>query len=169
MRRRALGLTLGAVLLSPGIAASADEASLTGSYSGIVACDRTEDGRPGVFQLALQIRVLQEGERLHIATWTAEDEALQRKKPSLYAGKAAVADGMVSGYARVCRPDFAYEELLRILPARAEGGALSFSADTVFVTEALPGREGSLITESCRWVMVRDSAEPPELERCAPE
>lgn len=152
-----------AMLAAPALA---EELSLTGSYSGVVACERTQDGRPGVFQLQLDIRVLQEGDHLHIATWTAEDEALQRKKASLYAGKAAIADGRVSGYAQACRPDFDYIETVRILPAMPVGSDLSFSAETIFITEALPGREGSLIVESCRWVMVRENAAPPDMERC---
>ena len=150
--------------------AVADEVpTLTGSYSGTVACERTEDGRPGVFQLRLDIRIVQEGDRLHMATWTEEDEALKRRKASLYNGKAATADGRISGYVSACRPDFAYRETVRILPALATPDGLSFAADTIFVTEALPGREGRLIVESCRWVMERQSAEPPTLERCSTE
>lgn len=144
----------------------ADQPSLTGTYSGIVACDRTEEGRPGVFQLKLDIRIQQDGKALHIATWTAEDEALKRKKPSLYSGKAAIADGRVSGYAAACRPDFDYIETVRILPALPTKDGLSFIADTIFVTEALPKREGRLIVESCRWVMKRKSAERPKMDRC---
>lgn len=147
-------------------AAWADDPSLTESYSSIVACNRTEDGRPGVFQLKLDIPVLQDGSDLHIATWTAEDEQLQRRTASLYRGKAATADGRVSGYITVCRPDFAYQETVRILPALPGEDGLSFAADKIFVTEALPGREGHLILESCRWVMERSSADVPEMETC---
>ena len=143
------------------------ETSLTGSYSGVVACDRTDDGRPAAFQIPLNIRILQDGDRLHIATWTAGDVALKRRKASLYTGKAVTADGRVSGYVTACRPDFDYQELVRILPALPTEDGLSFSADTIFMTEALPGREGELIVESCRWVMVRQSADPPDMERCA--
>ncbi|MEM8729980.1 MAG: hypothetical protein AAGF79_08680 [Pseudomonadota bacterium] len=153
-------------LMALSTAAGAETPSLTGTYSGIVACDRTDDGRPGVFQLELTIRVLHDGTDLHLATWTPENEPLARHTPSLYAGKAVVADGRVSGYAQTCRPDFEYSETLRILPALAEDGGLSFAADTIFVTEALPGREGQLITESCRWVMTRQSAQTPEMETC---
>lgn len=147
--------------------ASTEEPSLTGSYSGIVACDRTENGLPGVFQLKLDIRVRQSGDRLDIATWTAEDEALQRRKPSLYTGKAASSDGRLSGFAAACRPDFAYQEMVRILPAIGTKEDMSFSADTIFVTEALPGREGHLIVESCRWVMKRTSSKLPEMQVCS--
>lgn len=158
-----------AALLLLATPAYGEELSLTGSYSGVVACERTEDGRPGVFQLRLDIRVLQENEYLHIATWTVEDETLKRKKASLYTGKAVTADGRVSGYAAACRPDFDYKEIVRILPALPTEDGLSFTADTIFVTEALPGQEGRLIVESCRWVMVRKSAEPPVMDRCASE
>ena len=151
------------------IPAHGEQTSLTGSYSGVVACDRTDDGRPGAFQLRLNIRVLQDGDRLDIATWTAKDEALKRRRPSLYTGKAATVDGRVSGYVTACRPDFDYQEAVRILPALPTKDGLSFAADTIFMTEALPGREGELIVESCRWVMVRESKDPPEMERCASE
>ncbi len=158
-----------ATLLLLATPAYSEEANLTGSYSGVVACDRTDDGRPGAFQLRLNIRVLQDGDRLDIATWTAKDEALKRRRPSLYTGKAAIADGRVSGYVTACRPDFDYEEAVRILPALPTKDGLSFSADTIFMTEALPGREGELIVESCRWVMVRENKDPPDMERCAGE
>ncbi|MEM6624261.1 MAG: hypothetical protein AAF674_18720 [Pseudomonadota bacterium] len=147
-------------------AALADAPSMTGSYSGIVACDRTEEGLPGVFQLRLDIRVIQQGDRIDIATWTAEDEELKRRTASLYTGKVAEADGRISGYATACRPDFDYQETIRILPALIDDPALGFSADTIFITEDLPGRQGRLIVESCRWVMVRQSTEMPEMERC---
>ena len=158
-----------AVLLLLAFPAYGEEINATGSYSGIVACERTEDGRPGVFQLRLDIRVLHEGDQLHIATWTAEDEALKRRKASLYKGKAVTADGRISGYVTACRPDFDYQESVRILPALPTENGLSFAAETIFITEALPGREGHLIVESCRWVMVRKSAETPTMERCASE
>ncbi len=158
-----------AVLLLLASPAFGEEINATGTYSGIVACDRTEDGRPGVFQLRLDIRVLHEGDDLYIATWTAEDEALKRRKASLYKGKAATADGRISGYVTACRPDFDYQESVRILPALPTEDGLSFAADTIFITEALPGREGHLIVESCRWVMVRESTETPTMERCASE
>ena len=154
------------VLATP---AFGEEVSLTGSYSGVVACDRTEDGRPAAFQLRLKIRVLQEGDQLHIATWTEKDEALKRRKASLYVGRAVTSDGRVSGYATACRPDFDYQETVRILPTLPTKDGLSFSADTIFITEALPGREGELIVESCRWVMTRESAGPPDMEQCAGE
>lgn len=157
---------LAAALIASSQAAYAESPSLTGTYSGIVACDRTHDGLPGVFQLNLDIRILQDGSDLYIATWTQEDEELQRKQASLYTGKASVAGEQVSGFASACRPDFDYQELVRILPATADGADLSFSAHTIFVTNALPNREGELITESCRWVMTRKSAEPPEMETC---
>ncbi len=145
----------------------AEAPSLTGTYSGAVACERTENGLPGVFLLNLDIRVHQNGDRLDIATWTAEDEALQRRTASLYAGKAAVANGQVSGYVAACRPDFEYIETIRILPTASTTEDFSFAADTIFVTEALPGREGHLIVESCRWVMTRTSTEVPEMETCS--
>ena len=158
-----------AVLLLLAFPAYGEEINATGSYSGIVACERTEDGRPGVFQLRLSIRVLHEGDQLQIATWTAEDEALKRRKASLYRGKAVTADGRFSGYVTACRPDFDYRETVRIPPALPTEDGLSFAAETIFITEALPGREGHLIVESCRWVMVRKSAETPTMERCAGE
>lgn len=144
----------------------ADDPSLTGNYSGVVACERTENGSPGVFLLNLDIRVRQNGDRLDIATWTAEDEALQRRTASLYSGKAAVANGQVSGYVAACRPDFEYIETIRIIPSIETTTDFSFAADTVFVTEALPGREGILIVESCRWIMTRNSTDVPEMETC---
>ena len=145
----------------------ADDPSLTGTYSGVVACERTENGLPGVFLLNLDIRVHQNGNRLDIATWTAEDETLQRRAASLYSGKAAVANGQVSGYVAACRPDFEYIETIRIVPSVKTTADFGFAADTVFVTEALPGREGYLIVESCRWVMTRNSTEVPEMEKCS--
>ena len=155
-----------AVLIAVAHPAIAEAPNLTGSYSGHVACDRTDDGVPGVFHLSLDIRVLHEGSDLNIATWTQEDEDMQRKQASLYTGKASTAGDQVSGYATACRPDFEYQEIVRILPAVSDDDALSFSAHTIFVTEALPSKEGELITESCRWVMTRTSAETPEMETC---
>ena len=155
------------VLIIAGSPVLADDPSLTGTYSGVVACERTENGLPGVFQLDLDIRVRQNGDRLDIATWTAEDEELQRRTASLYSGKVSVANGQVSGYAAVCRPDFEYIETVRIIPSVETAVDFSFAADTVFVTEALPGREGHLIVESCRWVMTRNSTEVPEMETCS--
>ncbi len=59
-------------------------------------------------------------------------------------------DGWFSGYVTACRPDFDYQESVRILPTLPTEDGLSFAADTIFITEALPGQEGRLIVESCR-------------------
>ncbi|MEM9360395.1 MAG: hypothetical protein AAGB04_29815 [Pseudomonadota bacterium] len=145
----------------------ADDLSLTGTYSGVVACERTENGLPGIFRLDLDIRVRQSGDRLDVATWTAEDEALQRRTASLYSGKAVAANGQVSGYLTACRPDFEYVETIRILPTVKTQADFGFAADTIFVTESLPGREGHLIVESCRWIMTRNSTDVPEMQTCS--
>lgn len=144
----------------------AEEPSLSGTYSGSVVCDRTENGRPGTFQLALDLRIRQDGERLDLATWSEAEVAAGTRVASLYTGKAAIADGSVSGYVMACKPDFAYDEIVRILPALPEGDTFTFAAETIFITEMLPGREGDLILESCRWAMVRTGTDVPDFEAC---
>lgn len=139
------------------------ETSLTGSYSGSVVCDRTDEGRPGIFSLDLDLRIHQRDEVLYLATQSAEGNA---GDGSLYAGKAVVADDRVSGYVTACRPSFDYQEIVRILPTVEIDGQLVFSAETVFVTEDAPGLEGRLILESCRWAMERTSSEIPAMETC---
>ena len=157
------------VLLLLAVPAKAQEASFTGTYRGLIACDRTADGRPGTFSLELDVRMLEDGDRLSLATWSAEDEASGAREPSLYDGEVRKADGRVSGYLRACAPDFDYQELIRIKPAIPDEDGFSFSADTVFVSKDLPGSEGQLMVESCRWVMKRVSSESPDMSRCDPQ
>ncbi|MBD0865573.1 MAG: hypothetical protein GDA36_08195 [Rhodobacteraceae bacterium] len=51
-------------------------AKLTGSYSGIIAGERTGNGRSGRVHLRLNTRIQQSGDHLDIATWTEGDVAL---------------------------------------------------------------------------------------------
>ncbi|MEM1112291.1 MAG: hypothetical protein AAGI11_10320 [Pseudomonadota bacterium] len=146
--------------------AGADAPDMTGTYQGVVACDRIIEGKPGTFHKQWSLRVLHRGDRLDVATWTAEEEKTGKRKASLYTGKTRVSEGRVSGYLATCRPAIEASELVRLLPARLENGALSFSADTIFVTEDLPGSPGDLIVENCRWVMDRVSTDTPVMETC---
>jgi len=85
--------------------------------------------------------------------------------PSTTAWSCVTGD-IESGFLEVCRPSFPYKELVRIFPTGTTSDEFGFSADTVFVTERLPGSKGTLVVESCRWSLDRITTEAPEIETC---
>ncbi|WP_281929559.1 hypothetical protein [Roseibium album] len=147
--------------------ANAGEAfSWTGSYEGFVACDRVMNGAPSTFGRALALHFVQDGNVLHIAT-EIDDPSLGNKA-SLYNGlvMASPAGDFTSGYLEACQSRFPYKELIRIFPASTTSDEFGFSASTVFVTDSLPGAEGALLVENCRWSATRVSREVPKIKKC---
>lgn len=159
-----------ALFLAMSTSVSAEEAfSWTGSYEGFVACDRVMNGVPSTFGRALELHFVQDGNVLHVAT-EIDDPSLG-DKASLYNGlvMASPAGDFTSGYLEACRSRFPYKELIRIFPAGTTSDKFGFSASTVFVSDRLPGAEGDLLVENCRWSATRVSGEVPKIKRCETE
>jgi len=147
--------------------AAAEGFSWTGTYEGHFVCDHVIGGAAGGFSRPFSAHIRQSGARIDMETFALISPET-KGKPSLYRGKLQEnAEGLVmSGYLEACRGRFDYKELVRIFPATASGGSFSFAADTIFVSEALPGAEGKLLVESCKWALKRTSAEVPDFETC---
>ena len=143
-----------------------DTFSWTGSYDGFVVCDHVENGVPSTFGRAFELHMVQEGDVLHIATGI--DDPTIGTGASLYHGRimASPAGDFTSGFIQSCKPRFPYKELIRIFPAGTKAETFSFSASTVFVSDSLPGSEGALVVESCRWSATRVSSDEPKIQRC---
>ena len=146
---------------------AAQPASLTGTYEGHFVCDRVISGSAGGFSRQFSAHIRQTGERIDMETFALISPET-RGKPSLYAGKLQDSAGgaVVSGYLEACKGRFDYKEMVRIFPATTSGSAFSFAADTIFVSSALPGAEGKLLVESCKWALKRVSSDAPEFETC---
>ena len=164
MKKLACTASLLALFAAP---AGAEGFSWNGSYEGHFVCDDVTAGAAGGFSRAFEARIIQKGTDIDLAISAVVDPAAGAS-PSRYRGKLQEsADGSVmSGYLEVCSGRFAYKEMVRIFPATNSGKTFSFAADTIFVTEALPGAEGKLVVESCKWALKRVSTETPDFEAC---
>ena len=158
---------LGAIFAAlAALPASAADVSLTGRYQGFFACDDVADGAGGAFGRAMEMEVVQSGDLIAMRNTVAVD-ASGPPSHTLYRGRvAADAGGAISGYAEACGGTFPHEELVRIFPASPSREPFSFAADTVFVSEAVPGMGDKLVVESCKWVLTRVSTEVPQFEAC---
>ncbi|MES0882569.1 hypothetical protein [Roseibium sp. SCP14] len=162
---RILAAGVGVALCAAPVSAE-EPFSWTGSYDGFVVCDHVKNGVPSTFGRALELHFVQEGDVLHIATGI--DDPTIGTGTSLYHGLVMSSpDGdFTSGFIESCKSRFPYKELIRIFPAGTQTGKFGFSASTVFVSDSLPGSEGALVVESCRWSATRISTEEPKIQRC---
>jgi len=147
--------------------AAAEGFSWNGSYEGHFVCDHVIGGAAGGFSRSFFAHIRHSGSRIDMET-IALISPETKGKPSLYRGKLQETAGgsVTSGYLEACKGRFDYKELVRIFPATSSGKSFSFAADTIFVSEALPGAEGKLVAESCKWALKRVSAEAPEFKTC---
>ncbi|WP_108882330.1 hypothetical protein [Anderseniella sp. Alg231-50] len=155
------------VLALSSLPAAAEGFSWTGTYEGHFVCDHVNGGAAGGFSRSFLANIRHTGTSLDVETFAVISPET-KGKPSLYRGKVQeIAGGKVmAGYLEACKGRFDYKELVRIFPATSAGQSFSFAADTIFTTEALPGAEGRLVVESCKWALKRVSAEVPEFEAC---
>jgi len=158
----------GCLLLVLSVATARAEAtfSWTGSYEGYVVCDRVMDGVPSTFGRALELHFVQDGNVINIATGI--DDPSLGTKPSLYHGLVMTSPSgeFESGFIEACKSRFPYKELIRLFPASTQSKPFGFSASTVFVSDSLPGSEGDLLVESCRWSATRVSTAEPKIQKC---
>ena len=147
--------------------ASAEGFSWNGSYEGHFVCDDVTAGVAGGFSRPFKAQIIRNGTDIDLAISAVVDPTAGAS-PSRYRGKLQETAGgaVMSGYLEVCSGRFAYKEMVRIFPATVSGENFSFAADTIFVTEALPGAEGKLVVESCKWSLKWVSVEAPEFETC---
>ncbi|MCP4385150.1 MAG: hypothetical protein GY798_27695 [Hyphomicrobiales bacterium] len=157
-----------AALLVMATGAEADAPfSWTGTYDGFFACDRLTDGVASSFGLPWTIDIVQTGDRIDMAARAAVDPA-EGTSTGRYRGavQESPAGDAVSGYVEFCAGTFTHKELVRIFPATTTGETFGFAADTVFVSQEVPGIEGKLVVESCKWAMRRVSTEVPAFDPC---
>ena len=146
-------------------AAAAEPFSWTGTYQGFFVCDNVTAGVPSNFGRSMTLHIHQDSDVLNVEIDSVVDASVGG---SLYHGLVtrSPAGDIESGFLEVCRPSFPYKELVRIFPAGTTGDGFGFSADTVFVTDGLPGIEGKLVVESCKWSLDRIKSEVPDFETC---
>jgi len=156
----------GAIVLAAVAPATAADFSLTGTYDGFFVCDHIAGGAGGGFGRAMTMEIVQTGDRIALRNTVKVDPAAPESH-TLYRGRVvAGAGGSISGYAEVCGGSFPHKELVRIFPASPSRDPFSFAADTVFVSEAVPGAGDKLVVESCKWALARVSTEVPEFDAC---
>lgn len=157
----------GLLLALSGLPASPEGFSWNGTYEGHFVCDHLNGSAAGGFSRSFVTHIRHDGTNLDVETFALISPET-RGKPSLYRGRVQeIAGGKVmAGYLEACKGRFDYKELVRIFPATSTDQSFSFAADTIFVTEALPGAKGRLVVESCKWALKRVSAEVPEFEAC---
>lgn len=154
--------------LCAGTSVTAHETSFwTGDYEGYVVCSHVEDNAFGQFLCPFRVRILQDSRNL------CEDpvsivETADAGQPSVYRGKLVVNDtgDIQAGYLEECDARFDYQELVRIFPTTLSAALFGIAADTVFMTKDLPGAEGHLMAEQCRWALTKVSAEAPDIRVC---
>ena len=155
-----------AILAASSGFASADEASLTGTYQGFFVCDDVTDGAGGEFGRPMKMEVVQSGDRVDMRNTVSVDPS-GPESHTVFRGHVAAApgDGSLSGYVEACDSTFAHKELVRIFPTSPARNPFGFATDTVFISDAVPGVHG-LVAESCKWALTRVSTEAPTFERC---
>jgi hypothetical protein len=165
--RHAIAAAAAAVLAMATGAAADAPFSWTGTYDGFFVCDKLTDGVASSIGRAWTMDIVQTGDRIDMATRTVVDPA-EGTSTILYRGavQQSPAGDEVSGYVEFCAGTFAYKELVRIFPATTTGETFGFAADTVFVSQEVPGVEGKLVVESCKWAMRRVSTEAPAFDPC---
>lgn len=166
MKTRCLVTAL-AVLAVASSAFASETFSWTGSYQGHVICARVADGMPLNFRRSISADVLQDGDELLFVIGSDFDMG-DRVGNSLYRGllHRGAAGEADSGFLEACRTSFPYKELVRIFPMAPTQYPFGVVADTIFVSDMMPGAEGNLIVESCRWSLDRVSDQSPEIEGC---
>ena len=157
----------GVILATLGAACADDAFSWTGSYEGMLACDDVTGGEFSTFARSVTASVQQTETEIQLEI-SAVVDASEGVTSSTYRGGImySPAGDVASGYLEACRVSFPYKELVRIFPASVTGETFAFSADTIFVSEAVPGTDDKLIVESCRWSLTRISTETPSLNSC---
>ena len=99
----------------------------------------------------MAMEIVQSGDRIDMRNTVVVDPS-GPESHTLFRGRvAADAGGAVAGYAEACGGTFPHKELVRIFPASPSREPFSFAADTVFVSEAVPGVGDKLVVESCKW------------------
>ena len=154
-------------MFSGSAALAADAFSLTGTYEGFFVCDNVADGVSGGFGRPMTMDIVQTGDRIHMRNTVAVETSGPPSQTS-FRGRlvaAAPGDGVVAGYAEACSATFSHKEMVRIFPVSPARQPFSFAAETVFVSETVPGMSG-LIVESCKWSLTRVSTEKPQFEAC---
>jgi uncharacterized cupredoxin-like copper-binding protein len=149
-------------------AAAADEAfDWSGSYEGFVVCDDVTAGAGGAFGLPMSLTIVQSGDRID-AQNTVQVTPSGQASHTLFRGRVAAdaAGDTVSGYLEACDATFAHKELIRIFPTATTRMPFAFAADTVFVSEAVPGEAGKLVVESCKWSLKRVATNSPDFAPC---
>ena len=147
--------------------AVAEPGSWTGTYEGHFVCDHVIGGTAGGFSRSFSAHVRHSGTSIDVETFALINPET-KGKPSLYHGKLQETAGgaVTSGYLEACKGRFDYKELVRLFPASSSGKSFSFAAYTIFVSEALPGAEGKLVAECCKWALKRTSTQAPDFETC---
>lgn len=166
MAARTIGALVAAIAL-PAAATAAEPFAWTGSYEGFVVCDNVAAGKGGSFGRPMTLAIVQTGDVID-ARNTVEVAPSQGASHTVFRGRvmASTTGETVSGYLEVCDATFPHKELIRIFPAATTQDSFGFAADTVFVSEAVPGAGGRLIVESCKWSLTRTSTEKPAFEPC---
>lgn len=157
-----------AIFLMATMAAAADDAfDWSGSYEGFVVCDDITAGAGGAFGLPMSLTIVQSGDRID-ARNTVYVTPSGEASHTLFRGRVAAdaAGDTVSGYLEACDSTFAHKELIRIFPTATTRAPFGFAADTVFVSEAVPGEEAKLVVESCKWSLMRVPTETPDFTPC---
>ncbi len=165
--RRCVLPLVACVAIAVSTASAAADFSWTGRYEGITVCDSITEGVPSAFQIPFVIELVQTGDRVDMDT-RSEGPIGGAPGTQRYRGSVRSSpDGeIVSGYVEACGGSFDYQELVRIFPAATSPDSFSFAADTVFVSTDVPGSEGDLVVQSCKWSMTRVSTEAPTIQRC---
>ena len=166
MKAKNLVVALAVSAVTPAALAS-ETFSWSGSYEGYVVCDHVADGVPSNFSVSVSAWILQDGDVLHVAVGSDIDAAVGASS-SGYQGllSRSPASEVESGFLEACRPSFPYKELVRLFPTAPTQDRFGFAADTIFVSDSLPGEEGALVVESCMWSFNRISDQVPDFELC---
>lgn len=146
-------------------ALAAEAFSWSGTYEGFFVCDDVTDGAGGTFGRAMTMAVVQSENRIDMRNTVAVDPAGPPSHTTFTGRVATGPGGAVSGYLEACASTFPHREMIRLAPASPARQPFGFTADTIFVSDAVPGVHG-LVVESCRWSLTRVSAEVAAFQRC---
>ncbi|WP_372572465.1 hypothetical protein [Ruegeria jejuensis] len=152
---------------SPGLA---EEFSLTGSYSGLYACDSTTAGVPSSWARPMIAGIVQEGANFTMQVTYSDKLESPDAEYSLYSGKVSLSqdNNLLSGYFEACGGSFPSKELGRFFPSATDMSDFSVTIDSVWASDQVPNLPG-LTVQTCRWSLTRSSGTAPDIRQCATE
>ena len=169
MRRASKACALGSMLgslafASDALAQDGSEASLTGTWEGILVCDDVQAGVQLNFVADDPVAITQQDGLLRLRRVTQDGaDSLLYEGPVVALESSERFEAMVS----VCGGSYKAKEMVRLRRVQVnEDGSGSFDAESLYESADAPGFEDDQIFGMCKCAYERASTSNPRVPRC---